>query len=96
MQENTASKEVTKKRQRVGGRPKGVSASWENRYSEAEIKELARKSATCSKVEAGRILGVHPDTTIKMASRGDLPSFKRGHRRMFNVRQIAALVGVEV
>ena len=88
--------QVTEKRQRVGGRQKGVNKSWEHRYSEAEIKELARKSATCSQVEVGRILGIFPDTAGKLARRGELPSFKRGRARLFNVREIAALVGVEV
>lgn len=92
MEENN----ITKKRRRVGGRQKGENRSWENRYSEEQIRELARKSATCSQVEVGRILGIFPDTAGKLARRGELPSFKRGRSRLFNVRQIAALVGVEV
>lgn len=78
------------------GRMKGINASWDNRYSEQQIRELAAKTATCDMRTAGRILGIHGDTVGVLARKGELPSFKRGNRRIFNVRQLAALVGVEV
>lgn len=71
-------------------RERGDNAAYDSAIKTEE--ELASIPMRCDKYDAGKLLGLHPETVSRLAREGKLPGRIIGQRWVFSKKQLLALV----